>query len=858
MISLAKETAKEEDSFATFVCDYKKQFKEKNKRLIMEKEQENKENNSDIGKIQNRPITQEMEESYLSYAMSVIVSRALPDVRDGLKPVQRRILYAMWRLGLKHSAKYRKSATVVGEVLGKYHPHGDSSVYEAMVRMAQDFSLRDPLVDGQGNFGSMDGDSPAAMRYTEAKMAALSSEILTDIDKETVPWVDNYDGSRKEPSYLPSKLPQLLVNGTTGIAVGMATNIPPHNLSEVIDGINAYIENPDISIEELVKNHIKGPDFPTSGVIYNQGDIIEAYTTGRGGIVTRAKIDIVEDKKGRFQIIISEITYQTNKSNLIIKIANLVKEGKLDGIRDIRDESDKDGVRIAIDLKKDAFPKKTLNKLYSMTELQKNFNFNMLALVDGSDPKILNLKAIIEHFVIHRQNIVTRRTQFELNKAKDRAHILEGLKKALDFIDEIIKTIKKSKNKEEAHTNLMKNFSLSDKQTVAILEMKLQTLSGLERKKIEDELKEKLKLISELETLLKSSKKILAIVSEELISLKEKFGTPRKTKVMKGAVGDFSQEDLIPNEDTIISLTEDGYIKRLHPTTFKSQKRGGKGVIGGSIKEGDAVDKVLGITTHDDLFFFTDTGKVFCLKTYEIPLSSRTSKGHAIVNFLQVSPEEKITSILAIQKNSKAKYMIMQTVLGKIKKTALQDFANVRRTGLIAIGLTKGDSLKWVGTTSGEDHIVICTKNAQSIKFPEKNVRPMGRNAAGVRSIKLKGDDQVVGMNVVSEEETKKQQFLIITENGYGKRTSISKYKLQTRGGSGIMTANITNKTGKISAAHIIANDVEADLITSSNRGQIIKVPVQSISVLNRATQGVRIMKLKKDEKVSASTVMKI
>ena len=413
----------------------------------MEKEQENKENNSDIGKIQNRPITQEMEESYLSYAMSVIVSRALPDVRDGLKPVQRRILYAMWRLGLKHSAKYRKSATVVGEVLGKYHPHGDSSVYEAMVRMAQDFSLRDPLVDGQGNFGSMDGDSPAAMRYTEAKMAALSSEILTDIDKETVPWVDNYDGSRKEPSYLPSKLPQLLVNGTTGIAVGMATNIPPHNLSEVIDGINAYIENPDISIEELVKNHIKGPDFPTSGVIYNQGDIIEAYTTGRGGIVTRAKIDIVEDKKGRFQIIISEITYQTNKSNLIIKIANLVKEGKLDGIRDIRDESDKDGVRIAIDLKKDAFPKKTLNKLYSMTELQKNFNFNMLALVDGSDPKILNLKAIIEHFVIHRQNIVTRRTQFELNKAKDRAHILEGLKKALDFIDEIIKTIKKSKNK---------------------------------------------------------------------------------------------------------------------------------------------------------------------------------------------------------------------------------------------------------------------------------------------------------------------------------------------------------------------------------------------------------------------------
>lgn len=822
----------------------------------MEKEQEKKVESGDIGKIQNRPIVQEMEESYLSYAMSVIVSRALPDVRDGLKPVQRRILYAMWRLGLKHSAKYRKSATVVGEVLGKYHPHGDSSVYEAMVRMAQDFSLRDPLVDGQGNFGSMDGDSAAAMRYTEAKLAPISAEILTDIDRETVPWVDNYDGSRKEPAYLPSKLPQLLVNGTTGIAVGMATNIPPHNLSEVINGVNAYIENPDITIEELVKNHIKGPDFPTSGIIYNQEDIIEAYTTGRGGIVTRAKADIIEDSKGRFQIIISQITYQTNKSTLIQKMANLVKEGKIDGIRDIRDESDKDGVRIAIDLKKDAFPKKVLNKLFSMTELQKNFNFNMLALVDGTDPKILNLKAIIEHFVAHRQNVVVKRTQFELTKAKDRAHILEGLKIALDFIDEIIKTIKKSKNKEEAHVNLTKEFKLSDRQTTAILEMKLQTLSGLERKKIEDELAEKLALIAELEAILSNPKKILEIITTELKELQEKFGTPRKTKVLKGAVGDFSQEDLIPNEDTIISLTEDGYIKRLHPTTFKSQKRGGKGVTGGSVKDGDAIDKVLGITTHDDLFLFTDTGKVFCLKAYEIPLSSRTSKGQAVVNFLQVSHEEKITSILAIPKESKAQYMIMQTVLGRIKKTSLEDFANVRRTGLIAICLTKGDSLRWVGTTSGDDSIIICTKNAQSIKFSEKNVRPMGRNAAGVRSIKLKGDDQVVGMNVIDKEESENQEFLIVTENGYGKRTPINKYKLQTRGGSGIMTANITAKTGRISAGHIIPKGIEADLITSSNKGQIIKVPVQSISVLNRATQGVRIMKLKSGEKVSASTIM--
>ncbi len=816
----------------------------------MTKNQENA-----IGKIQNRPIVQEMEESYLSYAMSVIVSRALPDVRDGLKPVQRRILYAMWKLGLKHNVKFRKSATVVGEVLGKYHPHGDSAVYEAMVRMAQDFSLRDPLIDGQGNFGSMDGDGAAAMRYTEARLSAIAEEMLFDIEKETIDWVDNYDGTRKEPAFLPAKLPQLLLNGTMGIAVGMATNIPPHNLEELVDGIVYLIDNKNASIEDLVQ-FIKGPDFPTAGIIYNQKDILEAYRTGKGGIVTRAKADIVENSKGMFSIIVSELTYQTNKSTLIEKLANLVKEGKIQGIKDIRDESDREGVRIVIDLKKDGFPKKVLNLLYKNTELQKTFHLNMLALVNGIEPRILNLKSILEEYIAHRQNVVTRRIQFELNKAKERAHILEGLKIALDHIDAVIKTIKSSKTKELAHKNLMKKFKLSSLQADAILEMKLQTLAGLERKKIEDELKEKLKLIKKLETILKSPKKILKIIKDELLLLKEKFGTPRRTRVIKGTVSNFSQEDLVANEETIISLTEDGYIKRLPDTAFRTQRRGGKGIIGGNVKEGDAVDKVLGAMTHDDLFFFTDTGKVFCIKAYELPVSSRTAKGQSIVNFLQIDSNEKITAILPISKDSDAKFMIMQTAQGKIKKTDIKDFAKVRRSGLIAIKLTKGDTLNWVHTTSGKDSVIITTKNGQAIHFNETQVRAMGRAAAGVKSIRLKKGDEVVGMNIVTD-KFKKPLLLVVTENGYSKKTPVSKYKKQTRSGSGLKTLKVTPKVGHLVSSRIVeADDKDSTLIASSNKGQIIRTNVDSISVLGRATQGVKIMSLKPGEKIAAIAIM--
>jgi len=816
----------------------------------MKKEEENK-----IGKIVTLPITQEVENSYLSYAMSVIVSRALPDVRDGLKPVQRRILYSMWTLGLKHSAKFRKSATVVGEVLGKFHPHGDAAVYETMVRMAQDFSLRYPLVDGQGNFGSMDGDSAAAMRYTEARLAAIAEEMLFDIEKETVDWTDNYDGTRKEPKFLPAKLPQLLLNGTMGIAVGMATNIPPHNLAEVVDAVCYLIDNPNSSIEELVKNCIKGPDFPTGGIIYNQKDIIEAYSTGRGKIITRAKADIVESKKGKFEIVVSEITYQTNKATLIQKIAQLVKDGKIQGIKDIRDESDKDGVRIVIELKKDAFPKKILNKLYSATELQKAFHFNMLALVDGIEPRVLNLKSIIEYYIAHRQKVVTRRTQFELKKAKERAHILEGLKKALDHINQVIETIKKSADREKAHHNLILKFGFSEKQATAILEMKLQTLAGLERKKIEDELEEKLKLIAKLEAILRDPKKILKIIKKELLELKEKYQDKRRTKVLKGAVGDFSQEDLIPNEEAIIIMSEDGYIKRLSPTAIRTQKRGGRGVIGSLIKEGDQIDKVVSAMTHDNLLFFTDTGKVFQIKAHEIPESSRASKGTAVVNFLQIAPNEKITSLVAIPKDSSAKYLVMQTRRGKIKKTPLADFETVRRNGLIAIKLEKNDSLEWAGITSGKDEIIVITQEGQSIRFKESNIRPMGRGASGVRAIRLKGEDQVAGMGIIKA-QSKDAQLLVVTEKGFGKRTSLSRYKTQSRGGSGIKAAKITTKTGKLVSCHVLEQLENFDLVVSSNKGQLIRTPLKNISILGRATQGVKIMRLKSGEIIAATAIL--
>ena len=808
------------------------------------------------GKIELRSITDEVKQSYLDYAMSVIVARALPDVRDGLKPVHRRILYSMWSTGLRSTAKFRKSATVVGEVLGKYHPHGDSAVYDTMVRMAQDFSLRYPLIWGQGNFGSMDGDGAAAYRYTEAKLSPIAEEMLLDIEKDTVDFIPNFDGMHDEPTVLPAKLPQLLLNGTVGIAVGMATNIPPHNLNELVDGICHLIDEPEATIDDLMQ-FIKGPDFPTGGIMYNVRDIQNAYATGKGPIVTRAKADIVETKTGAFQIIISEMTYQTNKSALIMKIADLVKEDKISGIKDLRDESDKDGVRVVVDLKKDAYPQKVLNSLYSMTDLQKNFNVNMLALVDGVDPQILNLKSILEHYLKHRESVVTRRAEYELRKAKDRAHILEGLKKALDHIDAIIETIKKSPNKEEAHVNLMKKFKLSERQATAILEMRLQTLSGLERKKIEEELEEKLKLIAYLEDLLKHRQKILGLVKSELIEVRDKYGDERRTRVVKSGIGEFKQEDLIPNEEAIITLTEDGYIKRMNPIVYRVQKRGGKGVIGATTKEEDRIAMVVTIETHDNLMFFTNSGKVFQTKAYEIPESSRTARGQAIVNFLQLSQEEKITATISRSKDDSFKYLFMATRNGTVKKSKLEEFDNVRRSGLIAITLDKGDTLGWVRPTTGSDDVIMTTADGQSVRFKESDVRPMGRNTTNVRGMKLKdAKDTIVGTDIVAK-DAKDMELIVLSQNGYGKRSALKQFKIQKRGGSGMKAMKVTPKTGDIVGALVTSMaNIEDDIILTSKKGTIIRVPFKSVPLLGRVTQGVRVMKPQSSDGVAAFTIL--
>jgi len=816
----------------------------------------------EIGQIQDRKITEEMKESYLDYALSVIISRALPDVRDGLKPVHRRILYAMDKLGLRPSAKFRKSATVVGEVLGKYHPHSDAAVYESMVNLAQDFKMLHPLVNGQGNFGSMDGDSAAAMRYTEAKMLPIAEKMMEDIEKETVNFVDNYDGTRKEPTVLPAAFPQLLVNGTMGIAVGLATDILPHNLGEVIDATIHLAENPHATVEDLT-NFVKGPDFPTRGIIYDRNEILQTYATGRGKIISRAKVEIQEPKEGKFQIVVSEMTFRTNKAALLEKIANLVKEKRIEEIRDLRDESDKDGVRVVIELKQDAYPNKALNKLYKYTDLQKAFHPNMLALVDGIQPKVLNLKAMLEYYILHRKEIVTRRTQFDLNKAKDRAHILEGLKKALDHIDKVIETIKKSETKEIAHKNLMKKFGLSDKQTIAILEMKLQTLAGLEQKKIEDELKEKLALIKKLEDILRDPKKILKIIKDELTEIKNKFARPRQTKVVANAVGEFVREDLIPNEETVITLTNSGYIKRLSPETYKVQKRGGKGVIGMTPKEEDVVDHMLVAETHDVLLFFTNRGRVFQIKAYETPVASRTAKGSPIVNFLQMASDEKVTVVLAIKTKgddfvyNDSGYLVMITKSGTVKRTPLEDFANVRRSGLIAIGLNKGDELGWVRLTSGKDELMLATKNGQAIRCKETDIRSMGRSAIGVRGIRLKSGDKVVGACMITgkKEEKANLEVLVLTENGYGKRSALGLYKVQKRGGSGIKTVNVTSKTGKLIFSAVIGKESEEeDLIVISRKGQVIRLSIGSISKLGRATQGVRVMRMASGDRVASAT----
>jgi DNA gyrase subunit A len=809
-----------------------------------------------IGKIEDKAITDEMQECYLDYAMSVIVARALPDVRDGLKPVHRRILYAMHDIGLKPQAKFKKSATVVGEVLGKYHPHGDTAVYESMVRMAQDFSMRYPLVNGQGNFGSMDGDSAAAMRYTEVKMSAIAEEMLYDIDKDTVNFADNYDKSRKEPTVMPAKIPQLLLNGTIGIAVGMATNIPPHNLNEIVDATIHLIDNSDATIEDLL-GFVKGPDFPTGGLVYGQKDILQAYSTGKGRLDMRAKAEIVEDKKGRFQIIVSEMIYQVNKSTLIERIAELVKTKKIEGIKDLRDESDRDGVRVVVYLKNDAYPKKILNRLYKLTDLQKAFHYNMLALVDGLQPRILNLKMILEYYIIHREEVVKRRTQFELNKAKERAHILEGLDKALDHINEVIQTIKKAPTKEKARVDLMKKFKLSERQATAILEMKLQTLAGLERQKIKDELEEKLKLIKKLESILKSKTKIMGIIKEELEEVKNKYGDERKTKIYKGGLDEFSQEDLIPKEEVIISLTREGYIKRMDSQTYHVQHRGGKGVIGATMKEEDVIDHFFLTNTHNNLLFLTNFGRVFQTKAYEIPPSARTAKGQSVVNFLQLSPEETITAVVSLEKEKNISFLVMATKNGIIKKTSIDEFSNVRRSGLIAIKLKKGDELRWVKPSGGEDNIFIVASNGQSIRFKEKNIRSMGRTASGVRAIKLKPSSEVISMNVVADSEKNKRHIFTISENGFGKLSDLKFYKIQNRGGSGLKTAIVNSKTGILVNSKIIdETQLDKDLIIISCKGQVIRTPLAKIAKSGRATQGVRIMRLKDGDKISSAAIV--
>ena len=810
-----------------------------------------------IGKVESLPIVDEMESSYLDYAMSVIIARALPDVRDGLKPVHRRILYAMWTVGLKPSAKFRKSATVVGEVLGKYHPHGDAAVYDSMVRLAQDFASRYPLVWGQGNFGSMDGDAAAAMRYTEAKLAHISEEMLFDIERDTVDFMPNYDGTQKEPRVLPAKLPNLLLNGTLGIAVGMATNIPPHNLSEVCDGVIHLIDNPEASVADLCK-FIKGPDFPTGGLIYDPKEIRQAYATGKGGIVMRAKTEIVEEKGNKFKILVHEIPYQVNKATLLEKIATLVQDKKIDGIKDIRDESSKEGVRIVIELKRDSYPKKVLNRLFKLTALQETFHVNMLALVDGIQPRVLTLKMILEEYIKHRLEVVRRRAEFELARAKERAHILEGLKLALLKINQVIDTIKKSKDRDIAKANLIKKFKLTEPQAIAILEMKLQQLAGLERLKIEQELKDKQKLIKELESLLKSKKKMQGMIKDELVAVKEKFGDERRTQIVPHGVEEFKVEDLIPKEPTLVMITRDGYIKRLPPETFRTQSRGGKGVIGLTTKEEDVVELFFTTTTHSDLLFFTTKGRVFQLKAYDVPQATRTAKGQALVNFLQLAPGELVTACLPLDNLPEdVKYLVMATKKGVIKKTDIKEFEKVRRSGLIALKIKPEDNLEWVKPSSGKNNIILVTAQGQAIQFDEKGVRPMGRTAAGVRGIRLKKGDEVVGMGVLDAGLVKKGKLSIVTimEQGFGKRSNLKDYRLQSRGGSGIKTAKITPKNGKIVNAFVAEIDTEKDLLVISEKGQVIRLPFGSVPTIGRATQGVRVMKFKdpKDKVASVS-----
>ncbi len=804
--------------------------------------------------VERRTIENVMEDSYLRYSMSVIIDRALPDVRDGLKPVHRRILYTMNESGLRSTARHRKSATVVGDVMGRYHPHGDSSIYDAMVRMAQDWAMRYPLVNGQGNFGSMDGDPPAAYRYTEAKMERLADETLADIDKETVDFRDNYDGTRSEPSVLPAKLPNLLLNGQLGIAVGMATNIPPHNLSELVDAEVALIDNPNASLDDLLE-HVKGPDFPTGGVIYGKESIRTAYATGRGGVVSRGIAEIVEGKKGRHQIVITEIPYALNKENLVLKIAELVNTKKITGISDIRDETARGAVRIVIDLKKDAYPKKLLNQLYKLTPLQTTFHFNMMALVDGIQPRVLGLQDVLQEHIKHRQSVVRRRTEFELRKAKERAHILEGLKIALDHIDEVITTIRNSNSTEEAQANLMSKFKLSEIQARAILAMQLRALTGLERKKIEDELAELVKLIEKLEGILADEKKILKIIKDELLEVKKQYGDERRTRVVDNELGRMSDEDLIAEEQVVVTLTSANYIKRSNIAEYKKQGRGGKGRRGMVTREEDVIEHVVNASTHDFLLFFTNKGRVFRIKTYEVPSASLSAKGVAIVNLLQLQPEETVSSVINVSKTNNAANLIMCTKRGVVKKTPFEQYQNVRSSGLIAINLDDGDELKWIRMTSGDDEVVISTKHGQAIRFHEKDARPMGRVSRGVRGIRLRTDDQVIGMDIVEEGSS----IFVISKYGYGKKTKVAQFTPHARGGVGIRSAVVNDKTGELVGVKTLGdNDDEQEVIIISRNGQTIRLGIKDIPALGRATQGVRIMRLNDgDEVVSLALVDK-
>jgi len=800
--------------------------------------------------LERRTVENVMEDSYLRYSMSVIIDRALPDVRDGLKPVHRRILYSMNEDGLRSSARHRKSANVIGAVMARYHPHGDSSIYDAMVRMAQPWAMRYMLVNGQGNFGSMDGDPPAAYRYTEAKMARLADELLADIDKETVDYRDNYDGTTQEPTVLPAKLPNLLLNGQLGIAVGMATNIPPHNLGELVDAEVHLIDNPEASLDDLLE-HVKGPDFPTGGVIYGKESIRTAYATGRGGVVTRGVAEVVEGNKGRHQIVITEIPYALNKENLVLKIADLVRDKKLTGISDLRDETARGNVRIVIDLKKDAYPKKLLNQLYKLTPLQTSFHFNMMALIDGIQPRVLGLQDILGEHIKHRRTVVRRRTEFELRKARERAHVLEGLKTALDHIDEVIATIRASETTDEAQANLMKKFKLTEIQAKAILAMQLRTLAGLERQKIEDELAELRKLIAGLEGILADEKKILKIIRDELLALKKQYGDERRTKVIPGELGKMSDEDLIADEQVAVTLTAANYIKRSSLAEYKRQGRGGKGRRGMATREEDVIEQVVNASTHDFLLFFTNKGRVFRLKTYEVPAVGLNAKGIALVNLLQLQPEETVTRFINVSKTHDAKNLIMCTIRGVVKKTPFEQYQNVRNSGLIAINLDSGDELKWVRMTTGDNEVVISTAQGQAIRFHERDARPMGRVARGVRGIRLRPGDHVIGMDIVEEGS----DIFVISKYGYGKRTKVAQFTPHARGGVGIRSAVVNTKTGELVGVKTLVSN-EQEVIIISQQGQTIRLGLDNIPALGRATQGVRIMRLNDGDQVVSLTLV--